>query len=254
MKNDKLKRVVALILAFSLMSSHVLFAKGDEDKRNEFVFSVFENGQIKEEKTVSVWQTSDKEINFSEKTNLENVKNLKSSDLIDRVSNKINWKTDNKDLYYQGKSKRELPIDINLNAKLDGKTVDYTSLDNVNGHLTLTIQLENKEYKDVKIDGENRKIFRPYLADIAFIADNSSVNNFEHNIGEITKDGSRIVLNAVMAPGMKETFQNDLDILDIEEINDIKDKLVDELTIEMDVKNFKPQAIMIGFTNLDLNI
>lgn len=188
--NKKIKKIVSLALAFSLISTNVIYAKGNEEKRNEFVFSIYEDGKINNEKTVSVWQTSDKNINFTEKTNLEDIKNLKSSDSVDRESNKIKWNIDSKDLYYQGKSKNELPIDVNLETKLDGKDVKYTELDKANGHLELKIKLENKEFKTINIDGENRKIYRPYLADIAFIADNSSINNLEHNIGEITKDGS----------------------------------------------------------------
>lgn len=188
--NKKIKKIVSLALAFSLVSTNVIFAKGNEEKRNEFVFSIYEDGKINNEKTVSVWQTSDKNINFTEKTNLEDIKNLKSSDAVDRESNKIKWNIDSKDLYYQGKSKNELPIDVNLETKLDGKDVKYTELDKANGHLELKIKLENKEFKTINIDGENRKIYRPYLADIAFISDNSSINNLEHNIGKITKDGS----------------------------------------------------------------
>ena len=188
--NKKIKKIVSLALAFSLISTNVIFAKGNEEKRNEFVFSIYEDGKINNEKTVSVWQTSDKNINFTEKTNLEDIKNLKSSDSVDRESNKIKWNIDSKDLYYQGKSKNELPIDVNLETKLDGKDVKYTELDKANGHLELKIKLENKEFKTINIDGENRKIYRPYLADIAFISDNSSINNLEHNIGKITKDGS----------------------------------------------------------------
>ena len=188
--NKKIKKIVSLALAFSLVSTNVIFAKGNEEKRNEFVFSIYEDGKINSEKTVSVWQTSDKNINFTEKTNLEDIKNLKSSDSVDRESNKIKWNIDSKDLYYQGKSKNELPIDVNLETKLDGKDVKYTELDKANGHLELKIKLGNKEFKTINIDGENRKIYRPYLADIAFISDNSSINNLEHNIGKITKDGS----------------------------------------------------------------
>ena len=188
--NKKIKKIVSLALAFSLISTNVIYAKGNEEKRNEFVFSIYEDGKINNEKTVSVWQTSDKNINFTEKTNLEDIKNLKSSDAVDRESNKIRWNIDSKDLYYQGKSKNELPIDVNLETKLDGKDVKYTELDKANGHLELKIKLENKEFKTINIDGENRKIYRPYLADIAFISDNSSINNLEHNIGKITKDGS----------------------------------------------------------------
>lgn len=188
--NKKIKKIVSLALAFSLISTNVIYAKGNEEKRNEFVFSIYEDGKINSEKTVSVWQTSDKNINFTEKTNLEDIKNLKSSDSVDRESNKIKWNIDSKDLYYQGKSKNELPIDVNLETKLDGKDVKYTELDKANGHLELKIKLENKEFKTINIDGENRKIYRPYLADIAFISDNSSINNLEHNIGKITKDGS----------------------------------------------------------------
>ncbi|MDO4604516.1 MAG: hypothetical protein Q4B23_00895 [Helcococcus sp.] len=140
-----------------------------------------------------------------------------------------------------------------MEVKLDGKTVDYSKITKANGHLVIKINLVNKEFKDIKIDGETRRIYRPYLADVVFIAENDLVENIKYNIGDVIKDGSRLILSSILAPGMKETLGSDLHNLDIKEINDIKEYLVDDLILEMDVKDFTPQAIMIGFTNLDLS-
>lgn len=253
MKNKYIRKSLALALAISILAPSLAMAKSEEETRSEFVFSQMENEKINGEKTVSVWQTGDKKIDFSEINNLKDVENLKSSEEVKKKGNEILWKSDKKDLYYQGKTDKQLPISVNLDVRLDGSKIDYNKLKGKKGHVVLTINLKNKEYKDVNIDGENRRIYRPYLADIVFTASDSTIKNLGFSSGNIVKDGSNVILNALIAPGMEESLVNDLDNIDLLEDFDLDEYLKDELTIEMDVENFDPQMLMIGFTNLSLD-
>ena len=253
MKNNGLKRSLALALAFTMLGSNFAYAKETKNMRREYIFSSYESGKLSKENTVSIWQSSDSETDFTEKTNLSDVKNLKGTYPVKKEGGELSWKLPSRDLYYQGKSDSPLPLDVKMTSKLDGKEVDYGKLKDVTGHLEIKIKLDNKMYKRVVIQGEERRIYLPYLADLVFVGEDKSITNIKHNVGEVSKDGSRLVLNAMLCPGLKESVKKDLDGLVIDEVAKIDDYLNDELVLEMDVENFNPQAIMLGFARLNLN-
>ena len=113
-----LQRVVAGAVVFSMLLPSTAFAANNINK-SETVYVIKNNGEIRD-KTVSVWLNSEENIRTKDRTNLEDIKNLKTDEKIDSKGGFIEWDEDKKDIYYQGKSEKDLPIDVN--------TVSYTHL------------------------------------------------------------------------------------------------------------------------------
>ena len=80
--NKKFQKIVALSLLFSMIIVNVSFAQENNViKKSETVYVTVDGDEIKD-KTVSVWLNSDKNIKVKDKSNLKEVKNLKTDEKV----------------------------------------------------------------------------------------------------------------------------------------------------------------------------
>jgi len=75
------------------------------------------------------------------------------------VTNTRVWDAQGNDIYYQGTIEKELPVDLSVSYKLDGKTVSADELIGKSGKVTIRFDYKNKQYETVKINGKDEKIY-----------------------------------------------------------------------------------------------
>ena len=116
MKNNKfISLALSSVLSLSLITPAFAAEDNSQVKKDETVYVIMDDkGKIKEQ-TVSVWLHSDNKLDVMDTSNLKNIKNLKGDKKPKKSGkDKYHWKSDKKDIYYQGKSKKELTADINI--------------------------------------------------------------------------------------------------------------------------------------------
>ena len=239
MKN-KLVKSVSLALAGSMLVTSVAFADG-EVKKNETVYVTKEANEILN-KTASIWINSDGSIKVKDKSNLKDIKNLKTDETIKTKDGDIDWNTDDKDVFYQGETDKDLPVDISIKYFLDGKEITAKDLEGKSGHLKIEISAVNKTSGIVDVNGEKKKIFSPYLVLSEINFDTDKVTNITTNDGKIIKDGKNEIVAGILTPGIRENFSG---IVDDDKLDSFKDKI----DMEMDVKDFKPSEVYAVITN-----
>ena len=106
------KGVISLVLS-SMILTNTAFAASEIINKSETVYVLKKDDKITD-KTVSVWLNSEGNIKGKDKSNLKNVKNLKTDEMIKNDSGYIYWDEDVKDIYYQGKSEKDLPVDVKI--------------------------------------------------------------------------------------------------------------------------------------------
>ena len=240
MKN-KLMKGFSLVLASSLLMTNVAYAQDSSVRKNETIYVTKEADKIKD-KTGSIWINSDNNIKVKDKTNLKDIKNLKTDKKVNLDNGYINWNEDSKDIYYQGKSKEDLPVDINVKYFLDGKEITSDKLKGKSGHLKIKIEAINKKKTNAKIDGKNKEIYSPYLALAEMNFNSDKVKNLTTNSGKLVKDGKNEIVAAVLTPGLRENFQG---VIEGDKLDNFKDKL----EMEMDVKDYEPTEVYALITN-----
>ncbi|MCL5069716.1 MAG: hypothetical protein M1308_02290 [Actinobacteria bacterium] len=129
------------------------------ETKNETVYVNLNNdGSIKEEKTVN-WlnitnssENNNKEfIDYGDYTDIKNMVNAEKPEI---ESNKIIWPYDafkSGSLFYEGTTKKELPVDISIKYALDGKEIKGEKLAGKSGNLKIEIKVINKLKQDKKV-------------------------------------------------------------------------------------------------------
>lgn len=241
-----MKKNIEKILALSLISSmtfaNLSFAEQqDLIKKSETVYVTVEGNEIKD-KSVSVWLNSDKNIKANDKSNLTNVKDLKTDKELKSENGYLKLDENKKDVYYKGDTDKKLPVDVSVKYFLDGKEMKASELEGKSGHLKIVITSKNNRYEAKTIDGQSRNVYSPYVVVAAMTFDDEKVENVTSDDIKVVKDGKNEIVTTVMTPGMK---QNLTGIVEDKELDNFKD----EVSVEMDIKDYKPVEIYSVITN-----
>ena len=237
-----IEKILALSLVSSMTFANLSFAEQqDLIKKSETVYVTVEGNEIKD-KSVSVWLNSDKNIKANDKSNLKNVKDLKTDKELKSENGYLKLDENKKDIYYKGDTDKKLPVDVSVKYFLDGKEMKASELEGKSGHLKIVITSKNNRYEAKTIDGQSRNVYSPYVVVAAMTFDDEKVNNVSSDDIKVVKDGKNEIVTTVMTPGMK---QNLTGIVEDKELDNFKD----EVSVEMDIKDYKPVEIYSVITN-----
>lgn len=152
-------KVLAAVTVGSVLGTNLAYADSEPlARKSETIYVTQDSGKVKD-KTVSVWINGDKNVKIKDKSDLKNIKNLETDEKIDTKDGYINWNSDDKDVYYQGSTDKQLPVDVSVKYFLDGKEVKFKDLKGKSGHLKIVTEAVNNTKENAKIDGKDRKVF-----------------------------------------------------------------------------------------------
>ena len=149
----------------------------------------------------------------SELTDVENVKGDESYTM--NGDNMRVWDAQGNDIYYQGNIEKELPVDLSVSYKLDGKPISADDLVGKSGRVTIRFDYQNKQYETVEIDGKQEKIYVPFAMLTGILLDDDVFTNVEVTNGKLINDGSRTVVIGIAFPGLQENLAISKDKLEI---------------------------------------
>lgn len=173
---------------------------------------------------------------LTDTSTLTDIKVVKGKADYTQERNRINWVTDGSDIYYQGQSSQNLPIDVYISYELDGKKVKADELDGASGHLKITFDYKNNTVSERMIHGEKRNIYQPFMVISGMILDNDKAVNVEVSDGKVINNGDMTVVFGVAMPGLADS-------LGIDEMEDSDGEPVDinipeQVVIDADVTDF----------------
>lgn len=237
-----IEKILALSLVSSMTFANLSFAEQqDLIKKSETVYVTVEGNEIKD-KSVSVWLNSDKNIKANDKSNLTNVKDLKTDKELKSENGYLKLDENKKDIYYKGDTDKKLPVDVSVKYFLDGKEMKASELEGKSGHLKIVITSKNNRYEAKTIDGQSRNVYSPYVVVAAMTFDDEKVENITSDDIKVVKDGKNEIVTTVMTPGMKQNLSK---IVEDKELDNFKD----EVSVELDIKDYKPVEIYSVITN-----
>lgn len=204
------------------------------------------DGSIKDV-VVSDWLQNGKEIgSIKDISELSDIKNVKGDEKFEANDGKLTWNADGKDIYYQGSIKKELPVDIAISYKLDGKDIKADELAGKSGKVEIKFDYTNNVKKYVKIDGKEEEMYSPFLMFTGLVMDNAFTNIDISNNGKVISLGDKSIVVGYALPGMQTNLGISEDVF----------KIPTSFTIKADVKDFKLSTAMSialndEFTKLD---
>lgn len=239
-KNRRMKRKVAASVAVGMsvmMGVTPAFAangtsNSDVYKEETVYVNAKANGKT-DKVTVSNWLKNSGSVSGSleDESTLSDIKNVKGNEKYTTDGDKLTWSTDGNDIYYQGTTKKTLPVSVKLKYYLDGKEMKPSELKGKSGHLKITVDYKNKEKKNVSVDGKDTEVYTPFVMMTGMILPNDTFSNVTIDNGKIISDGNKNIVVGFGMPGLKDSLN-----LSSEESDKVT--IPESLSIEADVKDF----------------
>ena len=235
-KNKMNNKVISKVISGTLLCSMVgytlpVFAY----TKDETVYSKLDN-EGKNYKTIVSTHIENKENAelINDISDLLNVKNTSSDATYTQDGNKFVWNANKSDIYYQGETSKELPIECKIKYELDGKEVSANEIAGKSGKVKVTVQYTNKEERTVDVNGKKVKMYVPFVVVAGTIIENENARNIEVSSGKVIDDGTKSVVVGMAMPGLQESLglsKNDVEI-------------PSDVEITMDATNFETSSII----------
>ena len=233
MKNNK---VISKVISGALLCSMVgytfpVFAY----TKDETVYSKMDSNGKNYKTIVSthIKNTENADL-INDLSDLLNVKNTSGDETYTQDGNKFVWNANKNDIYYQGESSKELPIECNVKYELDGKELSANEIAGKSGKVKITLQYTNKEERTVDINGKKVKMYVPFVVVAGTIIENENARNIEVSSGKVIDDGTKSVVVGMAMPGLQESLG----------LSDDEVEIPSKVEITMDATNFEISSIM----------
>lgn len=190
------------------ISDNITFTTIGEDKE-ETVFVISDaNGNVTKT-IVSDWlKNKEGSEKIEDKSDLKNIENVKSdADYEEGADGNITWAADGEDIYYQGETDKELPVDVKLTYYLDGKEITPEELAGKSGAVKIRFDYTNREKREVLVGGETVTMYVPFTMISGMVLDSEKFSNVSVNSGKVISDGKRYVVAGLAFPGMNDNLE-----------------------------------------------
>ncbi len=243
----------AMVLGLAATVGDVSYAATNVEKEETVYVNLDSDGTV-DDVTVSNWLknvtgTGD----VQDVSNLKDIKNVKGDETFTQNGDKLIWKANNADIYYQGTTDEKPPVNVKISYQLDGKDIKSEELAGKSGKLKMTIQYENNSTFEDEVDGKNVKMNTPFLMASAVILPVDTFSEVTVSQGKLVSEGSNQILIAYGMPGLADSLNLTDDMKD-----EMNEKLGDTVTVEATVKDFSMDSIYTvasssEFSDIDLD-
>ena len=237
MKISSIKRIAALLLAVVMLlltacsaetgkeesytgedssESYEIFSETTENvTKSETVYvNLTPNGQTRMI-TVSDWLHADRgAVYLKDITTLKDFQQTKGHASSISADGEIIWQAESSDVYYEGKSDKELPVSISIRYFLDEQEITPEDLAGKSGNFRMEITIKNNSAVTAQINGQNVIMYTPLVAVGGMMLPYETFSNIEVTNGMSVGGGSYEAVVLTGAPGLKESLN--LDNLNIE--------------------------------------
>ena len=238
--NRKIKKAMALAMTGIVIANSTMYdvsaAEQKGVEKEETIYVKADAAGSAEKIIVSNWlRNLDHAAELQDTSSLTDIENVKGDEVFVQNGKNLTWKAEGNDIYYQGKTDKELPVAVTVTYYLDGKEISPEDLSGKSGHVKICYQYENKL--------KQGEVYVPFVLVTGLLFDNDSFRNVEVTNGKYINDGDRNIVIGFGLPGLKENL--DFDVLDLD--------IPDGFEVDADVTEFSAKISMTAATPLDLS-
>lgn len=166
---------------------------------------------------VSDWlQNTDKADTLEDVANLNQIENVKGSETYTAGKDgTLTWDANGADIYYQGTTDQQLPVEMKISYTLDGSAISPQELAGKSGRVTIRFDYQNHQYETVSLGGTQQKLHVPFAVLSGTVLDTDVFRNVTVTNGASENLGNGIAVMGLALPGMQENLRISKDTLDI---------------------------------------
>lgn len=231
------KKIMSAVCGL-LMAGSVMAADNVNKEENVYVLSDVEGNVSKI--IVSGWLKNPEKLDsLTDVTDLKDIANVKGDETFkEKSGNRKIWAAGGNDIFYQGTSDKELPVNMKISYRLDGKKISAQELAGKSGKVAIRFDYKTSDIgaEKVSLDGKKAQIKPVFLVMSGLLLDNENFRNISVTTGKIINDGNRTVVVGVALPGLQENLglnRKDFEFPDYVEVTaDVQDfSLVTMMTL-----------------------
>ena len=238
MKKNVLKKAIPLTVAATMMNV-VPVAAYDKD---ETVYTKVDGDGNVTYQVVSEQLKSSKKEEIKDHSDLSNIKNISGDEKYKKDGNDLTWKSKGDDIFYQGKTTRQLPITVETSYKLDGQEISPKDASGKKGHVEISFKYTNND----KHEYNGKTLYTPFTIALATTLNSDNNKNVTINNGKVVNNGENNIIVGVAAPGLYES-------LNLDQLKSFDEIKIEFDTTDLDIKSFYSVATPKLATADDIN-
>ncbi len=185
---------------------------------------------------------------IQDRTTLTDIENVKGTEQPQRQGGALTWPMQGSDLYYRGETDGQLPVEISVTYRLDGKELPPEKLAGRSGQLEMTVSVRNTQKHTVSVNGKPTTMYTPVTAAFALALPEEHFQNVSVSSGTVKSDGGSSAVAFVSMPGLSESLGlSDYDLPLLDQLD-----FPEEFVIRAQVTDFEmgPMGVLVS-TKLD---
>lgn len=239
------KKISAVLLSAALLCTPLsAFAEQEgaaPTTKEDSAFIILNADGTVQKQIVTSWLHNDSGLSgVVDQSSLEGIHNVKGSVEPSQSGEQVTWNTAESDVYYQGTTSKEPPVQAEIAYRLNGKEVAPAELAGQSGKVEITVHLKVKGEKQM-VAGASRTIAPLYLTGVMVSLPNETFQNVSAENGFLLNDAATQFAAFATIPGLKESFSGVVDA----RLTEIEEKLSDTFTITAEAKDFALPSIML---------
>lgn len=149
----------------------------------------------------------DKASTIDDTSSLTDIENTNGTETFTQDGDKLTWQADGNDIYYQGHSDQEAPVQQKVSYQLDGEDISPEDLAGKSGKVTIRFDYSNNTSYSEKIDGKDIDVVVPFAALTGVVLDDH-FSNVQVSNGRVIKNGSKSIAVGYGLPGVKDSLES----------------------------------------------
>lgn len=226
---DKQADLLQQVIATQVGSS------GEGVDKEESVYVVADVNGSSKEIIVSDWlKNTTGAGTITDISDLKDITNVKGDETYTVRGDELLWNADGSDIYYQGTTDKELPIDMSITYFLDGKEIPAEELAGKSGNVKIRFDYKNNATYDASISGEDTEVYIPFTTMTAMMLPTDRFTDVRVTNGKVMSEGSNNIVLGLAFPGLTDSLDLDRDKLADKDI-----EIPEYFEVEAKVNDFK---------------
>lgn len=221
--NKILKLIMLSVISFMPLNALAL-------TKNESVYTTLNMDGTVSKTTITNHLFINDEKTVEDQSELSEILNINGKETFTNDNGALKWTCNGRDIFYQGNTDKNLPIDINIKYYLNDKEKNVKDMIGKKGDIKIVITFKNNLKNEVNINGKKEEIYTPFVVMSGMLLDGKNNNHIEVTNGKVVDTGSRSAIVSIASPGLYES-------LNINELNNMNEIVIKYKTTKFSSNN-----------------
>ncbi|MBP3878746.1 MAG: hypothetical protein J6D46_00320, partial [Lachnospiraceae bacterium] len=183
----------------TIMAEAVGAGNNEGVEKSETVYVFTDASGKPKDVTVSAWlKNPDKNKAINDETSLTDLKVTEGDAVYSNAGNEVTWTSNGEDVYYQGKTDAQVPVNAEITYYLNGKEVTPEEIAGQEGEVRIHIAYTNNEKRG--------DVYVPFTAVTGLMFSNDDVSNVKVDNGTVVSEGKNTIVVGMGFPGLGESL------------------------------------------------